>query len=90
MATEGVLGRNLGPPERQVTIIGRHMERGGTTIRTSFPVSVPRQQDATDRSSGGRGKLQLPSWAPEVGTGHLFQTHGQTPGHAPADAEGQV
>ena len=59
MATEGVLGRSLGLPERQGAIMGRgHEERSWTTKRASFPVSVPRQEDTAYQSSrGGRESL---------------------------------
>lgn len=47
-------------------------EKGGTTIRTSFPVNVPRQQSSTNGSSRGWHELLQPFWAPEKGTGFLF------------------
>ena len=70
MATEGILGRSLGPPERQGTIVGgAQEERGGTTIGASFSVHTLRQQDTAYMTSGGRHEMLLLSWAPEAGTG---------------------
>ena len=47
-ATEGVLRRSPGSPERPGTIVaGAHEERGGNAIGTSFPAHALWQQDTT-------------------------------------------
>lgn len=59
-ATEDVLKRSLGPPERQGAITGGKKEKGVTTVRTYFPVSAPRQEVTMYRSSQGRHKEPSP------------------------------
>lgn len=49
-----------------------HEEKGGTSIRASSPVNVPRQQDSTKRSSRGWHEFLQLSWALEEDTGFLF------------------
>lgn len=65
-----------GPPERQGTIIVGCMRRRATTIRGSFPVSTPSQQDTTYRSTGSRRLSLPPLWAPGADTGSHHETHG--------------
>lgn len=74
MATEGILGRSLGSPKRQDTLIGRSRKRSGIIIKASSPVRTPKQQDFTCKSSlGGCESPPLPSWAPEEGMATSFR-----------------
>ena len=76
MATERVLGRNLGL-QRQIAIIGKCIKRGGsTTIKALFIVSVPRQQDILMGAMGVVMNCQ-----------RLFQMYGQTQGPTPSNLE---
>lgn len=58
-----------------------HEEKGRTTIKASFPISAPKQQDTTYRSSGGRRESPPPLRDPEARPGHPHcgETHEQAP-----------
>ena len=47
-------------------------EKGKTNIKTYFPVSTPRQNDITYRSSLGSCELP-PFWAPEAGMSYHYK-----------------
>ena len=49
-------------------------ESSGSNAGASFSLYTLRQQNSACTNSWGMCELPLPSWAPKMGTGHLFQT----------------